>query len=49
VEFYGLLAERLRRDCGLDPANLIVSMTENADEDWSFGFGRAQFVTGELR
>jgi hypothetical protein len=48
-KFYGLLAERLRRDCGLDPADLIVSMTENADDDWSFGFGRAQFVTGELR
>ena len=44
-----LLAERLRRNCGLDPADLIVSMTENADEDWSFGYGRAQFVTGELR
>jgi phenylpyruvate tautomerase PptA (4-oxalocrotonate tautomerase family) len=48
-KFYGLLAELLRRDCGLDPADLIVSMTENADDDWSFGFGRAQFVTGELR
>ena len=48
-KFYRLLAERLERDCGLDPADLIVSMTENADEDWSFGYGRAQFATGELR
>jgi phenylpyruvate tautomerase PptA (4-oxalocrotonate tautomerase family) len=31
---YALLAERLRRDCGLDPADLIVSVTENDDEDW---------------
>jgi phenylpyruvate tautomerase PptA (4-oxalocrotonate tautomerase family) len=46
--FYALLAERLRRDCGLDPADLIVSVTENDDEDWSFGSGRAQFLTGEL-
>jgi phenylpyruvate tautomerase PptA (4-oxalocrotonate tautomerase family) len=45
---YALLAERLRRDCGLDPADLIVSVTENDDEDWSFGSGRAQFLTGEL-
>ncbi|HEY0447833.1 tautomerase family protein [Actinophytocola sp.] len=48
-KFYELLAERLRRDCGLDPADLIVSMTENDDEDWSFGHGRAQFLTGELQ
>ncbi|WP_277030364.1 tautomerase family protein [Actinacidiphila oryziradicis] len=46
---YALLAERLRRNCGLDPADLIVSVTENDDEDWSFGSGRAQFLTGELR
>jgi phenylpyruvate tautomerase PptA (4-oxalocrotonate tautomerase family) len=45
---YALLAERLRRDCGLDPADLIISLTENDDEDWSFGSGRAQFLTGEL-
>jgi hypothetical protein len=48
-KFYGLLAERLYRECGLAPADLIVSMTENGDEDWSFGSGRAQFLTGELR
>jgi phenylpyruvate tautomerase PptA (4-oxalocrotonate tautomerase family) len=45
---YGLLADRLRRDCGLDPTDLVVSVTENDDEDWSFGLGRAQFLTGEL-
>jgi hypothetical protein len=46
---YRLLVEYLRRDCGLDPSDLIVSVTENDDEDWSFGRGRAQFLTGELR
>ena len=46
--FYALLAENLRRDCGLDAADLIVSITENGDEDWSFGGGRAQFLTGDL-
>ena len=45
---YELLAENLRRDCGLDAKDLIVSITENGDEDWSFGAGRAQFLTGEL-
>ena len=46
--FYALLAENLRRDCGLDPADLIIAITENGDEDWSFGGGRAQFLTGDL-
>lgn len=46
--FYRLLAEKLRRVCGLSPDDLIVSLVENADADWSFGRGRAQFLTGEL-
>jgi len=25
-----------------------VSITDNNDDDWSFGYGRAQFLTGEL-
>jgi phenylpyruvate tautomerase PptA (4-oxalocrotonate tautomerase family) len=48
-KFYDLLASRLAQRCGLDPADLIVSITENDDEDWSFGHGRAQFLTGELK
>lgn len=47
-KFYELLAVHLAERCGLDPADLIVSVTENGDEDWSFGHGRAQFLTGEL-
>jgi phenylpyruvate tautomerase PptA (4-oxalocrotonate tautomerase family) len=48
-KFYELLASRLAERCGLDPADLIVSITQNDDEDWSFGYGRAQFLTGELK
>jgi 4-oxalocrotonate tautomerase len=48
-KFYELLASNLAERCGLDPADLIVSITENGDEDWSFGHGRAQFLTGELQ
>ncbi len=47
-KFYQLLALSLARRCGIEPADLIVSITENCDEDWSFGHGRAQFLTGEL-
>jgi phenylpyruvate tautomerase PptA (4-oxalocrotonate tautomerase family) len=46
--FYELLAENLLRDCGLDAKDLIVAITENGDADWTFGEGRAQFLTGEL-
>jgi phenylpyruvate tautomerase PptA (4-oxalocrotonate tautomerase family) len=48
-KFYELLASNLADRCGLDPADLIVSITENGDEDWSFGNGRAQFRTGQLK
>ena len=48
-KFYELLASNLADRCGLDPADLIVSITENDDEDWSFGNGRAQFLTAELQ
>jgi 4-oxalocrotonate tautomerase len=48
-KFYELLASHLAQRCGLDSTDLIVSVTENGDEDWSFGHGRAQFLTGELR
>jgi 4-oxalocrotonate tautomerase len=30
-------------------ADLIVAVTDNGDDDWSFGYGRAQFLTGELK
>ena len=46
--FYAGLAAALQRECGLRPEDLLVTITENADEDWSFGNGRAQFLTGEL-
>src|ERR1700755_1290978 len=46
--FYELVAANLAARCGLDPADLIVSITDNGDEGLSFGHRRAQFLTGEL-
>jgi malonate semialdehyde decarboxylase len=46
--FYQLLSERLRDRCGISPDDLIISLVENSDADWSFGHGRAQFLTKEL-
>jgi hypothetical protein len=45
---YELVAANLAARCGLDSADLVVSITDNNDDDWSFGYGRAQFLTGEL-
>ncbi|WP_323991599.1 tautomerase family protein [Nguyenibacter sp. L1] len=46
--FYRLLTEKLEAACGIAPSGVIVSLVVNSDEDWSFGLGRARFLTGEL-
>jgi malonate semialdehyde decarboxylase len=48
IEFYRLLVEKLHSQCGISPDDVIVSIVENDDADWSFGRGRAQFITREL-
>jgi phenylpyruvate tautomerase PptA (4-oxalocrotonate tautomerase family) len=45
---YEQLAKRLEAECGVRPADLIVSVVANGREDWSFGLGRAQFLEGDL-
>ena len=46
--FYRSLVEKLDAACGIAPSDVVVTFVTNTDEDWSFGFGRAQFLTGEL-
>ncbi|AGM26760.1 putative 4-oxalocrotonate tautomerase [Mycobacteroides abscessus] len=41
------LADRLGA-VGVNGADLFVGISENGPQDWSFGFGHAQYVTGEL-
>lgn len=48
TKFYQLLAEQLEANCGLNPKELLVSVMTNTDVDWSFGFGKTQYLTGEL-
>lgn len=48
VEAFGVPESDRYQVVRTHPADLIVSITENSDEDWSFGHGRAQFLTGEL-
>lgn len=49
VAFYKRVAEGLASQLGVAPKNILISITENGDADWSFGFGEAQFITGELQ
>jgi hypothetical protein len=44
---YTKLVEELKA-CGIEQNDIVVSIVENSDADWSFGNGRAQFLTGEL-
>jgi phenylpyruvate tautomerase PptA (4-oxalocrotonate tautomerase family) len=46
--FYQKLCAELERSCGIKPTDVMVSIVENTHADWSFGLGRAQFLTGEL-
>ncbi|WP_373750694.1 tautomerase family protein [Weissella soli] len=48
VAFYDQLATRLHEELGLRKEDLVVSLVGNHDDDWSFGHGEAQFLTGKL-
>jgi phenylpyruvate tautomerase PptA (4-oxalocrotonate tautomerase family) len=48
TDFYRRLCADLGAKCGVPPTDVMVSFVENTDEDWSFGNGEAQFLTGKL-
>jgi hypothetical protein len=41
------MCEELDSACGVGANDVVISIMTKLDEDWSFGFARAQFVTGE--
>jgi Tautomerase enzyme len=47
TNLYAKLVEELKA-CGIEQNDIVVSIVTNSDVDWSFGNGRAQFLTGEL-
>jgi phenylpyruvate tautomerase PptA (4-oxalocrotonate tautomerase family) len=49
VAAYAELAKRLEAECGVRPADLIISVMANRHVDWSFGLGQAQFLDGTLK
>lgn len=44
---YAAIAARLAR-VGVVGEDVFIGYVENGPQDWSFGFGRAQYLTGEL-
>jgi phenylpyruvate tautomerase PptA (4-oxalocrotonate tautomerase family) len=44
---YSAMSHSLEK-IGIPPTDLIISVVENKKEDWSFGMGKAQFLTGDL-
>lgn len=46
-ELYAAVHDRLVA-VGVATEDVFIGYVENGPEDWSFGFGRAQYVTGEL-
>lgn len=48
TKFYELLSQKLQANCDLEPKDLLVSVMTNTDVDWSFGFGKTQYLSGEL-
>jgi len=44
---YARIAERLA-EVGVAGSSVFIGYVENGPQDWSFGFGAAQYLTGEL-
>jgi phenylpyruvate tautomerase PptA (4-oxalocrotonate tautomerase family) len=41
---YRRIAELIHEYAGTDSRNVLVTVTENSDPDWSFGHGEAQYL-----
>lgn len=48
IQFYKKLTESLNEKLNIRTEDIMISLVENSDEDWSFFNGEAQFLTGEL-
>ncbi|WP_390574800.1 tautomerase family protein, partial [Staphylococcus pseudintermedius] len=46
--FYRKLVEMLHLKLGIRKEDVLITLVENTDENWSFFNGEAQFLNGEL-
>ena len=44
---YRRIVERLGQDPGIRPEDVLIVLTENGTEDWSFGRGEAQYLAAQ--
>lgn len=47
-KIYSGLCRALASKCNIVGSDIMITFVANTDEDWSFGHGRAQFLTGDL-
>ncbi|MGI8386402.1 tautomerase family protein [Robertmurraya sp. P23] len=47
-KLYQFMVRELGEHCGIEPNDIMISIVTNGNADWSFGYGQAQFLTGEL-
>ncbi|MEW9677395.1 tautomerase family protein [Lentibacillus sp. L22] len=47
-DFYRLLTERLEQQCQIESKDVMITFVTNGAGEWSFRFGKAQFLTGDL-
>lgn len=48
TQLYASLQKAFQQELGMIPEDLMINFVINDDEDWSFAYGRAQFLTNEL-
>lgn len=48
LNFYRQVATELTQALQIKGSEILISLVENGDDDWSFGWGEAQFVSGKL-
>jgi len=48
ILFMKTLADSLLEECGIEGNDLMIAFFANTRDDWSFGFGEAQYYTGTL-
>ncbi|KRG11036.1 tautomerase family protein [Staphylococcus sp. NAM3COL9] len=48
TDFYKKLVNSLNDKLNIRTEDIMISLVENTDKDWSFFNGEAQFLTGEL-
>lgn len=48
IKLYESIVTNLNSECEISKENIMINITENLPEDWSFGLGEAQFINGKL-